>query len=461
MKKMGQQARDACAVGQHNEAGMKIEQLMQLLSLATDLVAAAPSLDSISTVPERSSPLHFTPSTSSTGLSPPEVPGLAPNQFASVDSGSIKPDAVDLQGNSESRKRCASSLPIGDDRVNKALKREPQDDMPLNVSTTTSPPSLQPGALFPSSGIHPPTVDPRSITSYNPPSQPPSQPPSPPNLMPGFESRPSQPHSAPPFPQVSNTQFNPDFDRNSTTPTRTPVFPTGAGNRSSWSDGPSSLPQRQHPHSLSSGSLKELQGVGVPSYSKAVPFSSPAQPLRPTASSPASNPPIGRVSRTGSVSSGFVSPFAHGFPDIATQQNRPPNSDAYEQSRPSTGRAGHHSGDSSENDYDSDSDLEESNWSPSRGIHSRPDTSHDGTCQAGTDNSGGTGSYHRDDVPQEYKEEVDRVFFEFLNKICSNCKCLLHPRTIACVYSEHSGCCRFERGGHTPDSNGEKDATTG
>ena len=48
------------------------------------------------------------------------------------------------------------------------------------------------------------------------------------------------------------------------------------------------------------------------------------------------------------------------------------------------------------------------------------------TNRSSTDFSSGlgaNGSNHSNEVPQEYRTEVDRIFFEFLNRICSNCQC--------------------------------------
>ena len=36
-------------------------------------------------------------------------------------------------------------------------------------------------------------------------------------------------------------------------------------------------------------------------------------------------------------------------------------------------------------------------------------------------NEGGSTSGHGNEVPQEYRADVERIFFEFLNTICSNC----------------------------------------
>jgi hypothetical protein len=48
------------------------------------------------------------------------------------------------------------------------------------------------------------------------------------------------------------------------------------------------------------------------------------------------------------------------------------------------------------------------------------------TNRSSTDNFssgiGANGSNHSNEVPQEYRAEVDRIFFDFLNRICSNCQ---------------------------------------
>ncbi|KAI0079875.1 hypothetical protein K474DRAFT_1728692 [Panus rudis PR-1116 ss-1] len=48
--------------------------------------------------------------------------------------------------------------------------------------------------------------------------------------------------------------------------------------------------------------------------------------------------------------------------------------------------------------------------------HSRPQTGHRRSSRA----EGGSYTSHTNEVPQEYRAEVERIFFEFLNKTCSN-----------------------------------------
>ncbi|EGN93277.1 hypothetical protein SERLA73DRAFT_189825, partial [Serpula lacrymans var. lacrymans S7.3] len=68
---------------------------------------------------------------------------------------------------------------------------------------------------------------------------------------------------------------------------------------------------------------------------------------------------------------------------------------------------------------------------PRNGTHSNnsfmshPTASHVGNMHTlashnSAENVSGSASNHGNEVPQEYRTEVDRIFFDFLNKICSN-----------------------------------------
>ncbi|EIN07260.1 hypothetical protein PUNSTDRAFT_114728 [Punctularia strigosozonata HHB-11173 SS5] len=135
-----------------------------------------------------------------------------------------------------------------------------------------------------------------------------------------------------------------------------------------------------------------------------------------------------------SVTGPAPSPFAFGLPDATMTGNSRP-----ERPRPSTssGRSGlaARSRFSSAETDDSDSDSEASpsmshhqSKSPSRdrsmsrsrpraGQTSRPSTSHGLQSRASVENVPGA---HGNEVPQEYRAEVDRIFFEFLTRICSD-----------------------------------------
>jgi hypothetical protein len=66
------------------------------------------------------------------------------------------------------------------------------------------------------------------------------------------------------------------------------------------------------------------------------------------------------------------------------------------------------------------------------------------------------------EIPNEYRNEVERVFFEFLNRICSNCTFLSPSLSLAgidvCVWWGCSGRNEREWGAYTPDFDGEEDA---
>jgi hypothetical protein len=53
--------------------------------------------------------------------------------------------------------------------------------------------------------------------------------------------------------------------------------------------------------------------------------------------------------------------------------------------------------------------------------------------QPSADNPGGPSS--GSDIPQEYRLEVDRIFFEYLNKICSNCGSFLRIAIVFLIQS--------------------------
>ncbi|KIK57674.1 hypothetical protein GYMLUDRAFT_45838 [Collybiopsis luxurians FD-317 M1] len=160
-------------------------------------------------------------------------------------------------------------------------------------------------------------------------------------------------------------------------PPSTMVIPPSAPQipplRSTRSD--SVVPTR-HTHSMSTGS------INVPSPTRATLDTRPLQPVVP-----------GRMTRSGSIGGTFVSPFTfkHSKP-LAQQWRSAPaivTSSAFSSS--------YLSSDTGEEDGGDDDDDEDS---PASGTRSQ--------------------SPPTNDVPQEYRSEVDRIFFEFLNKTCSN-----------------------------------------
>ena len=62
----------------------------------------------------------------------------------------------------------------------------------------------------------------------------------------------------------------------------------------------------------------------------------------------------------------------------------------------------------------------------------------DGQAGAGGSGAGASGG-HGNEIPPEYRAEVDRIFFDFMNKICSNRK---WASPVASLFSGVCGCSR-------------------
>lgn len=363
---------------------------------------------------------------------------------------------MDMQGivdsGEGSRKRCASSM--SGDRVIKAMKLEPQDDVPLHMGTSSANPLQLHASTYPSM---PPFM----------PSNPPSAPPSRPSSAAGLPRHPfnpvlqQQPQSFS-FQTLDLTSptplHHPDYTglphgSASTTPTRTagPTFPSAPVTRASWSDGSTTFPHRQHQHTTSGSSLNSginLHGLG-PS-SAPIPFTTPgtfgsapgnqlsqqrpANGMNGVSISPTANRPLGRLSRSGSMNDSPSNQFAFGLSEVVQQD---PYGMSY--TRPTTAISTPQSPVSSpgeEYDYDqafgSEAGDQSQSHSPAgqRGRSgtdggSRPTAGHHKhhlPSQSSTENIAQTSGGHGNEVPQEYRSEVDRVFFEFLEATCSNCQ---------------------------------------
>ncbi|KAF9075147.1 hypothetical protein BDP27DRAFT_1315582 [Rhodocollybia butyracea] len=196
---------------------------------------------------------------------------------------------------------------------------------------------------------------------------------------------PSRPASPPPtlpfvFNQVKQALYPPitgSMQPDDLTMSSSPKFPPL---RTAWSD--TAVPTR-HSHSMSTGS------ISVPSTTRFTtenPYQGIIrQPVVP-----------GRMNRSGSVGGSYVHPFTFSYnnkPGASPHQTWQSPSSAHPSStssRPSP--EAEHSG-HEEDGWDDDEDEDSGNHSQS------PSSS---------------------DVPQEYRSEVDRIFFEYLNKICSN-----------------------------------------
>lgn len=326
-------------------------------------------------------------------------------------------DAFLSMASEHPRKRLASELEIHPDRTVKALKREPLDDAPLSGhegEPLLSAPTVQ--SFFP----------PFSPTT---PSQPPSR-----------ASTPPAPFLFKPLPQTSFSSL---------TTGGTPLPPVSAQAspfpslpHASWSD--PIVPTSRHQHSLSvgsaSGSHMHAQSAASTSVLRSAAIQAPngSQPPINGSSGSVMGQPIGRMSRSGSISG---TPFKNsysklGYPDnhhahpdpsvwhkskkarngqlpflfnsesISLNRSPPVKTAPHTTSAPTT--AHNSPSDNEDDDDDSDDDDDEGG---SGGVTSS--TQAPGSASAATD------------MPPEFRADVDRIFFEFLNKLCSNCTLIL------------------------------------
>ena len=435
----------ACSLGQGLEANARIDELRKTIALVSELIAATQITDP-PPVSRRSSPRRFS------GLS---IPGITPNCYPVTtvqdtgqtvmhfSSGHVDLSIVDSQMISDtsdlSRKRCASSM--AGDRVIKALKMEPQED-PLHVMSQ----SLV------------------SFTPTNPPPEPGSRPTSsaglPQSAFNVLSTTSGMAFSAPATPPTTAADFV-SVSPMSTTVVHPGHFPSSV--QSSWSDGTATIPPRTHQHSLSASSLNSFQSIPNTSpglsplpFSSTGTFATASSHSRPvTVTGAGISPPIGRVSRSGSFTNNNTFPF--GLPDV------PSVTGALDFLQPSfstsVAKLVAHSPTSSqegENEFDSDGGDCSQSQSPesSSGNNpristqtqvSRPVTTHNNHSSALlTRNSmeNLSTSNHANEVPQEYRAEVDRIFFDFLNNVCSHRK-RIQVRTI--VQITHRVCSRSDR----------------
>ena len=454
ISKTARSAREACSVGNGATAGVRIDELKRTIHLVSQLLAATQLADS-PPAQQTSSP-NYSGVSSNASHSPPQVSSMQHDPNSMNISYHNDPSAMDVQGTLDagegSRKRCASSL--AGDRAMKAMKMEPVDDTSLQISANSVNAvhlQQQTSPIYPSM--------PPSFSSSNPPSRPPSRPSSASmTRQQGFvlqQQQPQHPFNFPPL-DLSITSMHPDFaavtTRSSatTTPIHTtgPSFPSPSATRIPWSDGSATFPSRQHQHTTSGSSLASA-GINVPGLGPAIPFTAPGAfgtaPTPPQRSStgmngvsisPTSSRPVGRLSRSGSMTSGAGNgQFTFNIPDVDpyglnyTKQAADPSAPQSPVSSP-------------EDEYDweqgFESDLggdQSQSHSPLGSNGNRGRSGGEGSSNGRSDHqnqqlpsqspgepSGGTTSSHGNEVPQEYRAEVDRVFFDFLSSICSNCK---------------------------------------
>lgn len=304
-----------------------------------------------------------------------------------------------------SRKRNASEM---DQERPAILKREPQEDVQLALSSdiSTSPP-----ASFPALAAIP-------FSSQLPLSRPPTRPSTPQTFQAGASTFGAAPLAhfvvGAPSNMVMSNAINPLH-----------VVPSMALNpsfssvpRTSWPE--PSVSSSRHHHSYSAGSPMHIPMPQMMPMSPRL-ASGPTTPIT-------INPPIlTRTSRSGSLSNIYDVPFASAFHQdmpsepplkkaaLGTRSARsstvgsnwyfgndgssPPGSSE----EPNTARNSPSSDEDEDDNTDSENDRQSNNGSV-RAVYSNPTA----------------GSSISSDIPQEYCADVDRIFFEYLNAICSN-----------------------------------------
>ena len=437
------QARADCSVGQTAHAGAKIDQLKKAIALVSELIAATRLGDGSSPPSDKSSP----PVGSGARASPPSLSrsGTGLPYGALLTSGDTKtPDSSGLPDH-ESRKRCASSMTEGD-RALKAMKMEPPDDFsqpPLSSIPFSS--GVGPG----SAGI----VNSHPAFSSNPSSSPPSRPASSAGLQLHSQMNVYQRQLAssasmnfPPSLNVAaangrSSDFTPPTS--ATQPVSSHVASFGHP-QEQWGEhsgpfAPSNRPTLSGSRLNGDVEMKNIIIGGPPAFASpaagfpSLPGTAPLTTPPATTVAPSLLQSASRTSRSNSLSNPpSGDPFAFGVPvSEATIDERAEY--RVGTSRPDTGFSHSYSPISSPDDDDEhDSDTGSPSHSRYRVRHgsigdafSRPSHRRALVNRSSTDNFGagvnGNGSSnHSNEVPQEYRTEVDRIFFEFLNKICSN-----------------------------------------
>ncbi|KAI1795920.1 hypothetical protein LXA43DRAFT_1164107, partial [Ganoderma leucocontextum] len=468
---------EACSMGQGGNATEIVSVLKKNVLLVAELVAAMQLSDpsaagspSLSLGPGYSLSLSVSsvPAPVAGAMNIEQQPAAqqqqTPPSLNNLPSGgSMDPNTMSDSSDS-SRKRCASS--VAGNRVAKAMKLEPQDEAPpLQISSSTGvPPPMHPSTHFsytyPLSNAPPPLTSVADMSAVPPPlssagtlssSRPPSSNGLPPPLPLGMpldatQQLVSSMHGAIPVESIPSIPHSPDFvsppSATSGVLTSPPGFiPPG----SVWSD--NRIPMSCQSHcSLSAGSILTVDAT----VSNAVPVAGPStlpynMMYSPTRSTHLQQAPmntasatLGRASRSASMSHLHGNPFAQVLDGVS----HPTMYESTTQSRPST--SGRYSPRPESPDYeyddvrDSDDEGEQQSQYASSGQslgvpHAKSESSPEGLVNGTThshagqrrmsrtspSNEGGS-SGHGNEVPQEYRTDVERIFFEFLNSICSN-----------------------------------------
>ena len=356
----------------------------------------------------------------STGYSPPDHPPPGTSESMDYDHNVLD------QFTDPSRKRCASSL--GPERVIKAPKLEPLDDPPLH-------------SIQPSIGVAPLHPLPTISSVVNPASAPtvPSfglARPLPDPVQPPVPSLPaSQPASRPPSAGssrsnlISASHIPPPLVLNQPGSTGLPPAPFSSP-PVAWADTRAPFPSRpHHQHSHSGGSIQsiipisESSGLNYPQlgngFAPTLPSSHPPSLVPPPAMMsvsmvPLPSPPhsahLVRPSRSSSLSNVYLPSASEVRPKTISAPSRPQTPTA-----------------SSPEDECDESDGEDHSHSP-------PSVTYGKNKRARSDDPGSTpgprpkngrrsSTTDANEIPTEYRVEVDRIFFDFLSNICSNREC--------------------------------------
>lgn len=300
-------------MAQHNvEAKYKLHELEERVAQVTQMFKVMMPAKEQTQSPSYSPPLP-----------PPTVPTIESQQQpiifppSTMDFAPVSMDVSEehLNVSDQSRKRCASELE--EHRTVKAPKREPQEDVLLTLPSAEVSQDID-ASVFPQTGM------PLSLVSTHPlphtQSRPSSRPPTPPvkfSSRGSFSSIKQSPVSSV-YPSFAPNNSTIDFGTALPTivPSTSPTFP---GIHTSWSE--PVVPSRHH-HSLSAGSLagsiipvtagsSTVTGGLIESFSTPPLQQVPLPPL-PT-SHTAISPPIGRMSRSGSINGTFPNSYGFGY----------------------------------------------------------------------------------------------------------------------------------------------------
>ncbi|RPD66085.1 hypothetical protein L226DRAFT_542753 [Lentinus tigrinus ALCF2SS1-7] len=471
---------EACSMGQSGDAREIVTVLKKNVLLVAELVAAMQLGDAAAGLSLNASlgpgPASSAATLNAGSVSAPVAAAMNVEQLQSSthqqhtppslnglpSGGSMDPNT--MSDSSESRKRCASS--VAGDRVVKSMKLEPQDEAPpMQVAPNMMPQTHFTYNPYPLSAVPQPLAPVGEIlpipaplpSAPLPSSRPASSAGIPPSIPLGMFADAAQQVAAAtqaaaiPVDPVPSMPHSPDFiTPASATTAAMSAAAAAAGFMSStvWPDNRVPVP-RQHHHSLSAGAILNYEPAvppptvpiaGPSSMSYTTPMYSPTNATHlQQAPMNAASATLGRASRSHSVSGLHGNPFAH-VPETVTH----PTMYESTQSRPST--SGRHSPRAPSPDYGDDEGGRDSDdesgdqYNQYASLEQRMDGSYtesissaegpvNGTARSSAGqrrmsrtspaNEGGA-SGHGNEVPQEYRSDVERIFFEFLNSICSN-----------------------------------------